>query len=230
MNYAVILAEGEGKSFGAKIPKQFLKLNDKPILIHTIDLFRKNNDIDNILVVVLESWVSYTEELIKTYFPRIKNIKIVEGGINKIDSTLSGLNFIQENYELSNDDIVVIHDSVRPFCTKEVIKENIKIARLYGAVTTAKKSKEKMMICTTNNNVSEVLENEYIYQMQTPQTFRAKELYNLLEKTTNRNKIIDLLSIYKNNNKVVKIVEGNENNFIITKKEDLERANKYLAR
>ena len=125
MNYAIILAGGVGSRMNAPIPKQFLVIGNKPILIHTIEEFKKNSNIDYIIVVCIESWVDEARKLVNTYFKN-SDIKVISGGSNRTDSVLKGLNYINSNYGINDDDIVLTHDSVRPFITQDIINKILK--------------------------------------------------------------------------------------------------------
>src|SRR5699024_8127577 len=124
--YAEILAGGKGTRMGnVNMPKQFLPLNDKPIIIHTLEKFILNAEFEKILVVTPKEWINYTKDIIAEYIGENDRIHIVEGGSDRNESIMSGIRYIEEQYGISDDDYIVTHDSVRPFLTHRIIKENI---------------------------------------------------------------------------------------------------------
>ena len=118
-NVAVVFAGGTGQRMNTRTrPKQFLELHGKPIIIYTLEAFEEHSEIDGIIVVMLESWIGYTQELIRKYnLEKIK--KVVPGGSSGQESIYNGLCAASEFYK--DDDIVLIHDGVRPFVSEEVI-------------------------------------------------------------------------------------------------------------
>ena len=123
MNLALIFAAGWGSRVGSPIPKQFLSLDGKPILIRTLEIFQKSEQIDAIILVTLENFVSYSERLLRTW--HISKCKtIVPGGETCLESIFKGLTKIEELY-LNENPIVLIHDGVRPFITADTIDKNV---------------------------------------------------------------------------------------------------------
>lgn len=136
MIYAQILAGGKGTRMGnTKMPKQFLPLNDKPIIIHTLEKFVLEDQFDAILVVCPKDWVSHTTDLINRYI-KDDRVKVVVGGSERNETLMNGIKYIEENYGLHDDDVLVTHDAVRPFITRRIIKENIAKVLECGAVDT----------------------------------------------------------------------------------------------
>ena len=130
MIFAAILAGGNGTRMGnTEKPKQFLQLGSKPIIIHTIEKFYINNVFEKVIVLTPKEWINHTNNLIKKYIPDADNIVVIEGGTLRNDTIMSAINYIEENYDLSDDDIILTHDSVRPFVTYRIIEENIKAAK-----------------------------------------------------------------------------------------------------
>lgn len=128
MNIAVIFAGGTGQRMHTKSrPKQFLELNGKPIIIYTIELFDNHPDIDGIVVVCLESWIPFLKKMLRK-FEINKVVEIVSGGETGQESIYKGLCAAEKFSKSKNsiDDIVLIHDGVRPLITEETITENIK--------------------------------------------------------------------------------------------------------
>ena len=138
MIYAGILAGGTGTRMGiSNMPKQFLELGKKPILIHTIEKFLLEPEIEKIVVGVHEDWVSHAEDLVEQYVSAFADrIIITPGGVDRNTTIENIINRINEYKPLTDEDIIVTHDSVRPFITLRIIKDNIRLAKESDAVDT----------------------------------------------------------------------------------------------
>ena len=131
MVYALIFAGGTGQRMNSKsIPKQFLLVHGKEVIIHTIELFEKNVHVDKIFVVCYEPYIEKLKELLVSY--NIKKVQnICPGGQSGPESIFLGLKMIRD-YSNNPDDIVLIHDGVRPLITQAVINDNIESVKKYG--------------------------------------------------------------------------------------------------
>jgi 2-C-methyl-D-erythritol 4-phosphate cytidylyltransferase len=229
--YAEILAGGKGSRMGnTEAPKQFLKLSEKPIIIHTIEKFLINAQIDKILVVVPAAWINTTSDLIKKYVFKHHNIDIVEGGLTRNETIMNGIKHIEEHYGLNDDDIIITHDAVRPFISYRVIQENIDYAKQYGATDTVIPSVDTIVVSEDHNTISDIPIRSHIYQGQTPQTFNIKLLIDKYSKLTEDEKEIltDAAKIMILKGVKVKLVEGEYCNIKITTQHDLFVANAIL--
>ena len=133
-NIALIIAGGIGARMGQDIPKQFINVHDKPVIVYTMEAFQKHPQIDAIEVVCLEGW----HDVLRAYAKQFGIAKlegIVTGGINGQDSIRNGLYDIAKKYNDDND-IVLIHDAIRPMISEDVITDNIRICRKYGNAIT----------------------------------------------------------------------------------------------
>ena len=143
MNIAIIFAGGTGQRMGTEIPKQFLKIDRKPIIIHTIEKFEKNENIDAIIISCLETWIPKLEKLVKQY--NIKKVKsIIPGGETGQLSIFNGINTAYKMFP--KESIVLIHDGVRPFIDNNLINENIKTTKEKGSAISCVKSTETFTI------------------------------------------------------------------------------------
>ena len=134
MNIAIIFAGGSGVRMGAGVPKQFLEINGKPILIHTLQLFEEHEEIDRIYLAMNADYIRYAQQLALDY--RIDKLAaIVPGGETAQDSIYNALKKAAE--ENPEDSIVLIHDGVRPVVAYEVISENIEAVKEYGSAITS---------------------------------------------------------------------------------------------
>ena len=150
MNIAVIFAGGVGTRMNTKDkPKQFLMVHGKPIIVHTIEKFQEHEQIDGIIVVCVKSWIEYMKEMQFRY--RLDKIgKIVPGGSTGQLSIYNGLKAAEELYGIE-DNIVLIHDGVRPLITDEVISENIASVKKYGNAITCAPTKESVILVNEDN-------------------------------------------------------------------------------
>ena len=174
MIYALILAGGKGNRMGnTKLPKQFLKIGNKPIIIHTIEQFMLCNKINKIVITVSPEWESHLIDLLKHY--NLSNIDVTFGGKDRNESVMNGCNFIKEKYQINDNDIIITHDAVRPFVTSRIIEENIEKIKQFDAIDTIIPAIDT--IVEINNDTIESIPNRNrMYQGQTPQTFKLKEL------------------------------------------------------
>jgi len=233
MIFAAILAGGTGSRMGnVDKPKQFLLLGNKPIIIHTIEKFQINDKFEKIIVLTPKKWVTYTEDIVNKYIPDSDNIVVTEGGELRNDTIMKGIEYIEENYnDLDEDAIIVTHDSVRPFLTHRIIEENIKYAKEYGACDTVIPSTDTIVESKDGKIISSIPNRNFMYQGQTPQSFKiktTKELYNSLS-NEEKEILTDAAKIFTVKGKDVYLVDGEVTNIKITYNYDLKLANSILA-
>lgn len=231
MIFASILAGGSGDRVGnTNKPKQFLFLGNKPILIHTIEKFYINNLFDEIIVAVPKQWIKYTQDLIEKYIPNSSNITVIEGGELRNDSINNSIKYLNENYSISDDDIIVTHDAVRPFVTHRIIMENIEAAKKYGACNTVVPATDTIVESKNGDFVFKIPNRDFMYQGQTPQSFKIlkfEEYYNLL---SDYEKLVlsDAAKVFTLNDEDVFLVKGEVTNIKITYTYDLKVVNAIL--
>ena len=220
MNIALIIAGGVGARMGQDIPKQFINVNDKPIIIYTMEAFQKHPNIDAIEVVCLEGW----HEILRAYSKQFNITKlenIVVGGKTGQDSIRNGLYDIAKRHS-SCDDIVLIHDSIRPMVSQEIISDNIRICRKYGNATTPCTS---VMLKTEDSVVSEnQIPRDNLKITQTPQAFFLNELLSVHKEAIKKDLLPSIAScaLYIEMGKKVYLSKGSEKNIKITTSEDIE--------
>lgn len=234
MVIGAIFAGGVGRRMGsADMPKQYLKLGTKPIIVHTIEKFAVNPDIDSIVVLCPKAWIAHTKDLIKKYLGEKtpKDIYVVEGGSTRNGTLENALRFISENFDIDDDSVIVTHDAVRPFLTHRIICENIEAARKYGACDTVIPATDTIVHSADSENVSDIPTRSELYQGQTPQSFRIRELESVLASLTDeeKNTLTDACKIYTIKNKPVRMVDGEVFNVKITYAYDLKVANALLG-
>ena len=176
MNVAVIIAGGSGHRMGQDIPKQFINVYDKPILIYTLEGFQKHPQIDAIEVVCIDGWHDIVWAYAKQF--NITKLKyIVPGGKNGQDSIRNGVMELEKHFNA--DDLVLIHDAIRPMVSAEIISDNIRVARKYGNAITVIPCAEAMM--QTEDGVVSVgsYPRDRLKRTQTPQAFRIGDICDL---------------------------------------------------
>ena len=222
MNIAIIFAGGSGVRMGAGVPKQFLEINGKPILVHTLQLFEEHEEIDKIYLAMSSDYIRYTEQLVQDY--RItKMAAIVPGGETAQDSIYNALKKAQE--ENGDDPIVLIHDGVRPFIEYSVISDNIKGVQKYGSAITSTLCYETVLISKDGNTVDELPLRKESYTAQAPQSFYLKDIieaHEAIRSTENRyENMVDACTIYRALGKQPHMVIGNRGNIKVTTPEDV---------
>lgn len=182
MNIGVIFAGGVGSRMHSKDkPKQFLKVYDKPIIIHTLEYFQENESIDAVVVVCVESWISYLNELVEKYgLNKVK--KIVPGGNTGQLSIYNGLCAVDKLISSDNDDIVLIHDGVRPLISSELLTENINHVKVYGNSITSGIVKETIVEIDDDGNIKLVPDRAHSRVAKAPQCFYFKDIFSCHKK------------------------------------------------
>lgn len=227
MIFGVILAGGVGSRMGnVEKPKQFLTIGEKPIIIHTLEKFFVNDKFEKIIVLCPEPWVAHTKNLIQKYLKEQERIVVLAGGATRNDTIMNSISYIEQEYGLDEDTIIVTHDSVRPFVTHRIIEENIKYAIEYGACDTVIPATDTIVQSEDNKTLSSIPDRSKMYQGQTPQSFRAKKLKELFLSLTQEEKEIltDAAKIFVIKGETVHLVEGEVSNIKITYPYDLRVA------
>jgi len=231
MIFAAILAGGVGSRMGnSDVPKQFLNLGDKPILIHTIEKFIINSKFDKILVLTPNNFINSTIDLIKNIEGETDKIVVLEGGETRNDTIRNAISYIKSNFSIDDNSIIVTHDSVRPFVSHRIIEDNIKMASEYGACDTVIPATDTIVESVDGDTISSIPLRDHYYQGQTPQSFRINKLdslYNNLSKEE-IDSLTDAAKIFTLNNEDVFLVEGDVTNIKITYPYDLKLANTIL--
>ncbi|MDE7317191.1 MAG: 2-C-methyl-D-erythritol 4-phosphate cytidylyltransferase [Helicobacter sp.] len=220
---AIITAGGIGARTGLEIPKQFVVIEDKPILIHTLEVFENHKDIDIICVPCLSSWEERLENYAKEFgISKLK--KIVRGGETGFLSIRNAL-FALEPY-LNNDDIVMIHDGIRPLVSGELISENLRVCKEKGNAICAIESVEALLKVDkpemTRSKIS--LDRNLIKREQTPQSTTFKELLHLYQESEQRGitDSVTLSTLLTTFGREVFIAKGDERNLSIISMQDIK--------
>ena len=216
MNIALIFAGGTGQRMNSvALPKQFLIVHGKPIIVHTILHFENCSEIDKIVVVSLEDYIPKVKEL-KEEFNLTKVVSVVAGGKTGQESIYNGLKEAKRIQE-SDKDIILIHDGVRPIIDDETIKNNISCVKENGNSITIAKSQETILIIE-DNDVENVLDRSKCYMGRAPQSFYLNDIYEAHLKAIEINKFdfIDSAMLMKYFGHKLHTVNGPVNNIKVT--------------
>ena len=222
MNTAIIVAAGSGNRFGGKIPKQFLEINEKPVLIYTIEKFDLCEDIDEIIVVLSKDWLVDFSNKIES-FNFSKPIKLVVGGKTRAESVLNGLKTI----ETANAGIISVHDGARPLVSTNEISKTINKANETGAACLVGKVTDTIKKVSAGK-IEKTIDRNDLRRALTPQCFQYDILKSAFESNNSFETATDECTLVENNGFEVSIVEGSAKNIKITHEEDLEIAKIFL--
>jgi 2-C-methyl-D-erythritol 4-phosphate cytidylyltransferase len=208
-----------------------ITVEKRPVIIHTIEKFFVNSRIDEILVLCPKSWVAHTNALIKKYLPEGKKITVIPGGETRNGTLENAIAYIEENYGLDDDTIVVTHDSVRPFVTHRIIDENIDFAAKYGACDTMVPAADTIVESCDGEAITSIPIRDHMYQGQTPQSFKAKRLKEIFESLTDEEKNIltDACKMYVLKGEHVHVLKGEVFNIKITYPFDMKVAQSLIG-
>ncbi|MBT3365952.1 MAG: 2-C-methyl-D-erythritol 4-phosphate cytidylyltransferase [Nitrospina sp.] len=212
---AIIPAGGQGTRMGGTVPKQFQALKGKPVLHYTLRTLQESDLIDSLVLVVPEKELVNARADWLNRPPVVK--QVVVGGEKRQDSVFNGYQVLPKN-----TDIVLVHDGVRPFLSKEMIQETLEVADKFGAAITAIPVNDTLKQVNNSGTVLRTVEREGLWRVQTPQAFRFDLLGEAFLKAqadsfygTDEGSLIEYLG------QEVRIVDGSEWNLKITRPEDL---------
>lgn len=229
MNVAVIIAGGSGSRMGQDIPKQFINVYDKPVLVYTLEGFQKHPQIDSILVVCIDGW----HDVVKAYAKQF--------GINKLEWIVSGGETGQESIRngvfalkdiCTEDDIVIIHDGIRPLVDETVLTDVIVKSQKYGNAVTSLPYNEQIFVVDNEISTIKYIPRETLRRVSTPQAYKFGKLFWAYNKAF-KEKIGIYGSSYTNTMMVelgerLYFAAGSDKNIKLTTKDDLELFKAYL--
>lgn len=219
---AIIFAGGSGVRMGSEKPKQFLEVDGKPIIIHTLDIFENHPNVDEIYIACKEDYIKDLTELVEKH--QVTKVRsIVPGGTTGMGSIYNGLSAAKKNNE--DDAIVLIHDGVRPIVSEKLVQDVIDKAKETGAVATCTPMFETPVISKSGEIVEETPRRADCFTAQAPQGFFLGELINAHEKVRKTNLeyegLVDSCSLMKSLGHDVAIVKGPRSNIKVTTPEDI---------
>lgn len=223
MNIALLIAGGAGNRMGQDIPKQFLHVDGCPIIIHTMQCFQRHPDVDVIAVVCLKGW----ETVLQAYANQFNITKlkwIFPGGSSGMESIHNGIYGLKEQ-GCDDQDLVMIHDSVRPLLSQDIISTNIAICQAYGYAITGIQCREAILESEDGFVSMTSIPRDTLIRTQTPQTFRLGNIIEVHEEAK-RKGIVDSVAsctlIAEVGGREMHIVPGSEKNIKVTTVEDIE--------
>lgn len=221
MNIGIIFAGGIGTRMHSKEkPKQFLTIHNKPIIVHTLEHFQNNSEIDAIVVVCVKGWISYLNDLLKIYkLTKVK--KIVEGGQTGQLSIFNGL-LAAEQLTNSEECIVLIHDGVRPLISSELLSRNIECVKKYGSSVTCAVVKESIVEILSDDSIKQVVDRKYSRVAKAPQSFWLKDIIEVDRKAIAKGETnyIDSCTMMQAYGYKMHIIDGPYENIKITTPDD----------
>lgn len=229
MNIALLTAAGKGTRMHTAVPKQFLHINNKPVILYTIEAFQKHPQIDAILVVTLDSWKEMVWEYAKQY--NIDKLRwVVRGGETGQASIRAGIEMLAR--ECKADDIVMIHDGNRPLVSDEIISDSLATYKCHGSAVAAIPCIEAIYKSTDGEQSEMTLDRKELFRTQTPHTYTLKKLLWAHEKAKeqgieNTTATCVLMSML---GETVYFSKGSEKNLKLTTQDDIEIFEALLKR
>ena len=230
--FGVVLAGGIGARMGnMEKPKQFLELNGKPIMIHTLEKFVVHPGFEQVMVLSPKAWIGYTQDIIRKYIPNPEQVAVLSGGETRNETVMNAIRYIESKGMLDEETVIVTHDSVRPFITHRILEENIRFAQKYGACDTVMPATDTIVQSLDNEDITDIPDRKFMYQGQTPQSFKAKKLKEVYESLTPEEKEIltDACKIMVLKGERVHLVQGEVFNIKITYPYDITVAKALLG-
>ena len=234
MVYAAILAGGIGKRMQrSDLPKQFLPLGNKSVIVQTTGQFIINPNIEKVFVLVPQDWISYAKDLFAkedSLGYESGKIEIIPGGNDRNATLMAAVQKIEESFGTKPDDIIISHDAVRPFVTQRIINDNISECEGYEAVDTVYTLADTPVVSEDGKTILEIPVRSRIFLGQTPQTFNIQALKNVFASLTEDEKSIltDACKMFVIKNKSVRIVMGESYNMKITTPFDYYMASAFI--
>jgi 2-C-methyl-D-erythritol 4-phosphate cytidylyltransferase len=220
---AVIPAGGKGIRSGTAAPKQYLKFNDKELIVYTLEIFQQNKMIDEIIISGEDNYIDLLNDL-KEKYNLSKISKVVEGGETRQDSVYNALKSITD---VSDNDLVAVHDAARPLLPQEVLTNAVETAKQKGNALVCINAKDTLI--KGNEVVESYLDRDEVYYVQTPQIFPYVILMKAMKNAYENNFIgTDESMLVRQIGEKVNIVEGSVYNFKITTADDIEMFEKLI--
>ena len=236
---AIVLSAGSGKRMNTETKKQYLLIKDKPIIYYSLDTFQQSSTIDEIVLVASADDMSFVKEEIVDKYGFTKVSHIVSGGKERYNSVYNGLMCCKDS------EYVFIHDGARPFITEEILKRTMGVLEEYGSAVVGMPVKDTIKIVDEDNVVLDTPNRKTVWQVQTPQCFKADIVIPAYQKLIDEEKSGELLkrgiqvtddamvvetfySEEMSDNFSVRLVEGSYENIKITTPDDLKVAEVFL--
>ena len=227
-NVALLIAGGSGNRMHEDIPKQFITVNERPVIIYTLEAFEKHPEIDAIAVVCIAGW----EQVLWAYAKQFNITKlkyVVTGGQTGQDSIRNGLFELEKHFD--PDNLVLIHDAIRPMVSAEIITDNIRVAKKNGNAITAIPCAEAMLQTEDGTFSNAVIPRDHLKRTQTPQAFRLGEICELHRRALKAGIVNSVASctLKIEMGETVFFSSGSEKNIKLTTVEDIDIFKALLA-
>lgn len=233
MNFAAVLAGGNGVRMGnPDKPKQFYLLGEKPVLIHTVEKFCVQGLFEKVVVLCPETWIQQTRDLIARHCPQYLPVtEVIAGGAARNETIMRAIDYLEANYAIDDDTVLVTHDAVRPFVTLKVIEDNIEAALEHGACDTVIPATDTIVESDDSAFITGIPDRRYFYQGQTPQSFKMRKLEALVETLDDEEKgtLTDACKIFVLRGEKVALVRGDASNIKITYPQDMRIARALMG-
>ncbi|MBQ7295434.1 MAG: 2-C-methyl-D-erythritol 4-phosphate cytidylyltransferase [Clostridia bacterium] len=227
MNIGLIIAGGVGQRMKMNVPKQFIKVLGKPIMIYTLEAFERNKNIDEVVVVCLKGWEEKLQKWCEEY--GIKKLKhIVPGGSTGMESLRNGMYALKEHYP--EDSIIVIHDAVRPLISDAIIDTNIEGVKEFGTAITCVPTTEALLYSEDMISSEKIVDRNLIARTQTPQSLYLSKFIWAHEEAISRGikDTVATCTLLVDLGESVHIVWGEETNFKVTTAEHIALMEAYI--
>ena len=223
---AIIPAAGIGQRMGRQTPKPYLLLAGKPILAHTLEVFEKTKEVDEVTLVVHPHELDYCQDKVLSRYTFKKVLRLVPGGKERQDSVYHALKVLKNEDDL---EVILVHDGVRPFITPDQIRRVIEGARHHGGAVLGLPAQDTLQRVGEAGLIRQTLERQDIWQIQTPQAFQAPLLWRAFVEAYSRNYYgTDEASLVEELQHPVVVIPGSPLNLKITTPEDLQMAEALL--
>ena len=230
MIYAAIVAGGKGSRMGLDIPKQFLMLGDRQVLVRTAERFLTCGEIDMVYVGVHAEWVQKFGEMCAEYGLDGSKLRIIEGGKDRTETVFHIVERIRLDNGITEEDIILTHDGVRPFVSRREIIDSIIAMKEQDGVTVSIPSTDTLLFSEDGSRIDSVPERAKLFRAQTPQTFRLAKLDIAYRSLTDEQKsrLTDTASVFISAGLPVGLIRGSERNIKLTTPTDLTIAEMLL--
>ena len=229
MIFAAILAGGIGNRIGSNKPKQFLRVGNKPILIHSVEKFLEVDEIDKVIVSSPKEYIETTKKLIGDYFGNDGKIVVISGGKTRNETILNSITFVKDNYG-DCDHILITHDAARIFVTPEIIKNSIVELETHDAASAVIPAVDVIFQKDKLNNLIDIPLRETLVHAQTPQSFKINKFLEIYHDLTDDEikKLDEAMILFHLRDADIALFKGDSINFKITRPIDLKIANEII--
>ena len=226
-NIALIIAGGSGNRMHGDIPKQFVEVDGVPIIVYTLKVFEIHPEITEIVVICIKEWINELENMAERY-GITKLTHIFAGGKTSHESISNGANGLKDK-GYDSDDVILVHDAVRPLISARIISDNISAAREKGNAVTAIRGYESYLYSEDGKSSSKYYSRDNMYRVQTPHTFRLGDMLDAFDEAGRKSIVSQSMYVLmaELNRYPINLVEGDKLNFKITYPEDCELLKLY---